>query len=131
MMRRPPRSTLSSSSAASDVYKRQVRMDSVRDGGDRNLRERRLRKHAPPQAARHVCVQLRDAVDARRKAQPENRHRKELVRVLGNLPAETEELVEGNPVGLDLRGEVLLHQLVGKQVNPRRHGRICLLYTSP
>src|SRR5450756_571090 len=86
-----------------------VRMDSVRDGGDRNLRERRLRKHAPPQAARYVCVQLRDAVDARREAQPENRHRKELVRVLGNLPAETEELVEGNPVGLDLRGEVLLH----------------------
>src|SRR5674536_290570 len=30
MIRRPPRSTLSSSSAASDVYKRQVKMDKRR-----------------------------------------------------------------------------------------------------
>src|SRR5665648_123576 len=36
MIRRPPRSTLSSSSAASDVYKRQARYDAEIDGGAQN-----------------------------------------------------------------------------------------------
>ena len=37
MIRRPPRSTLDRSSAASDVYKRQVRVD-VDAAGDRGLK---------------------------------------------------------------------------------------------
>src|SRR5664280_2226879 len=101
-----------------------VRMDSVRHDGDRDLRERRLRKNAAPQAARHVRMQLRDAVDVRREAQPEHGHREELVRVLGNLPSKPEELVERDAVSVDLAGEVLLHQLGREEVDPRRDGRV-------
>eukprot|EP00658_Telonema_sp_P-2_P041670 TRINITY_DN29838_c0_g1_i2.p1 TRINITY_DN29838_c0_g1~~TRINITY_DN29838_c0_g1_i2.p1 ORF type:complete len:104 (-),score=30.44 TRINITY_DN29838_c0_g1_i2:9-320(-) len=38
MIRRPPRSTLSSSSAASDVYKRQVSLSATTTNSTRNIR---------------------------------------------------------------------------------------------
>src|SRR5674536_396526 len=50
MIRRPPRSTLSSSSAASDVYKRQVHLST------RDVRLRRSRSGLRPELGRGVLV---------------------------------------------------------------------------
>src|SRR5664279_6207810 len=63
MIRRPPRSTLSSSSAASDVYKRQLQDHRAR--GPRRQSHRRQRRLRESLSRGTATVQLRNAVIGR------------------------------------------------------------------
>eukprot|EP00658_Telonema_sp_P-2_P032358 TRINITY_DN23983_c0_g1_i2.p1 TRINITY_DN23983_c0_g1~~TRINITY_DN23983_c0_g1_i2.p1 ORF type:complete len:129 (+),score=54.75 TRINITY_DN23983_c0_g1_i2:45-431(+) len=70
MIRRPPRSTLSSSSAASDVYKRQVSTQST--GKQRELEKQRasiLQERSNTAAGREdTMAKLKDAIAAKKEA---------------------------------------------------------------
>ncbi len=99
-------------------------VDAVRDGADRDLRERGVREDAAPEPARDLGVELRDAVDPRGEPEPEDRHRERLVRVLRDLAAEAEEVLERDPERLGLPLEVALHDVPREEVDPRRHRRV-------
>src|SRR5204863_7057939 len=69
-------------------------------------------------------VEARDAVHVGRHVETEDRHREELVRVFPDLPSETEELLERDPVALDLVLEVLSHQVGREEVDAGGNGRV-------
>src|SRR5674536_22903 len=94
MIRRPPRSTLSSSSAASDVYKRQVRRhEGVGDG---------LIETAAGQSAPDGAPHLLRLGQAAGRAMPRERLRRQMV--ADDTPDLLDEVDLAHKVGAERRG---------------------------
>ena len=96
----------------------------IGDRSDRDFRFGQVGPNRLPHVARHLAMQLADAVGDVRQANGQHGHAERLVHVARVLPAQAEEVV---PVDLELRqiaGEVVLDELRGEHVIARRHRRV-------
>src|SRR5450756_2712034 len=158
MIRRPPRSTQSRSSAASDVYKRQalVALEDDRVGAPEELRTDRLADDAPdllrrrPQLVEHHrppvavppdgLVRQVDVDPAGQGERDDERRRREIARAHERVDPALEVAVAGQDGGDDevvrldrLRDRLLERPRIADagRAAVADEGESCLLYTSP